>query len=182
MSYICIIYTSSCSVVVSCTGSGVCEWTNQSLLGVQEEGLKETGAKTERTWTWAENVSCQDDDVFTHHHLPQISVEVVGHVFQGGDGTSSDRTNTKTNINNETHTHTHTHTQSLWSSFLVVLAYLHGLGVVGSEELEAVVWTRGVSSVLANVKHCETKRGRDAASVTADRFITDLKTYFYCVY
>lgn len=66
---------------------------------------------------------------------------------------------------------------------LLVLAYLHGLGVVGSEELEAVVGARGVSSVLADVKHCETKEEEtQLQSPQIDLLVLDLKkAYFYCI-
>ena len=33
----------NCSVVVSHAGSGVCELTNQTRLGIREAGLKDTG-------------------------------------------------------------------------------------------------------------------------------------------
>ena len=64
MSHVCIMYAyfhsrreenwmlktqhCQCEVTVTSAGSGVCELTNQSRLGIWEEGgLKETGAKTE---------------------------------------------------------------------------------------------------------------------------------------
>lgn len=46
--------------------------------------------------------------------------------------------------------------ETLWS-WRFILADLHGLFVVGSKELEAVVGARGISSVLPNIEHCKTK-------------------------
>ncbi len=45
----------------------------------------------------------------------------------------------------------------VWS-WRIVLAYFHGLCVVGSEELEAVVGTCGVSSILTNIEHFKKRR------------------------
>lgn len=112
----------------------------------------------------------------THHNLTLLSGEVVTDIFQGSDGTrpvqitqfDSDCRYTLILLTSYIPRWCDMYSEcseSLWSR-RVILAYLHGLCVVRSKELVAVVWTGGISPVLPNIEHCKTERNNVAVAPT----------------